>query len=128
MNVSQYVKDRIEKLEEESREKDKIYQELCEKTNREFLTYAEEGKYRAISYQLHGIAYAISELYNLQKKIEQEESYKCGSCSERVVDYCSYLNKYLYIIDNEEYYRCVECIDGNYKMNEDGCFIEDELT
>lgn len=60
--------------------------------------------------------------------IEQEESYKCGSCSERVVDYCSYLNKYLYIIDNEEYYRCVECIVGNYKMNEDGCFIEDELT
>lgn len=72
MNVLKYVKDRIEKLEEESREKDKIYQELCEKTNREFLTYAEEGKYRAISYQLHGIAYSLVELQELLKKIERE--------------------------------------------------------
>ena len=72
MNVLQYVKDRIEKLEEESMEKDKIYRELCEKTNREFLTYAEECKYRAISYQLHGIAYSLVELQELLKKIERE--------------------------------------------------------
>lgn len=128
MNILRYIKDRIEELKKQVDEKDKIYMELHEKSEHKLLDYEEETKHILISHQIHGMSYAISELYNLQKKIEQEESYKCGSCSERVVDYCSYLNKYLHIIDNEEYYRCVECIDGNYKMNEDGCFIEDELT